>query len=119
MLDITKQKEQTKALKEAEAKLQSSEERLRNMIVQAPVAISILHSRDLVVETANSSMLEIWRKDASIIGLPLLEALPELEGQGFIELLHMVYDTGITHFGSETLARLAAPWSGTAGRCVL
>ncbi|GAB4010320.1 hypothetical protein GCM10028808_20780 [Spirosoma migulaei] len=91
---------------EAEAKLRASEEQFRNMIDQAPVAISILNSRSLIVETANSSILEIWGKNASIIGKPLINALPELEGQGFIELLESVYDSGNAHYGFETLARL-------------
>lgn len=91
---------------EANAKLRASDERFRNMITQAPVAIGILNSRNLVVETANTSMLEIWGKDMSIIGLPLIEALPELDGQGFIELLENVYDSGISHYGYEMHAQL-------------
>lgn len=106
VLDITRQKQKDKALLEAEAKLRVSELRFRNMILQAPVAISMLHSRELIIETANGSMLEIWRRDASIIGLPLIQALPELEGQGFIELLQMVIDTGVTHYGFERAALL-------------
>lgn len=91
---------------EAEAKLRASEARIRNIITHAPVAIGILNGRTMVVETANKSMLEIWGKHESIIGLPLIKALPELEGQGFIELLEQVYDSGIAHYGTETLARL-------------
>ncbi|RAI78690.1 PAS domain-containing sensor histidine kinase [Spirosoma telluris] len=91
---------------EAEAKLRASEDRFRNMIIQAPVAISVLAGRSLTVETANKSMLEIWGKDASITSKSLIEALPELKGQGFIELLEEVYDSGISYYGFETLARL-------------
>ena len=91
---------------DAEAKLRASEERFRNIVVQAPVAIGILNSRDMTITTANTSMLEIWGKDASIIGLPLIKALPELEGQEFIELLESVYESGVAHYGFETLAWL-------------
>ena len=91
---------------EAEAKLRTSEGRFRNMITQAPVAISILNGPNLIVETANNSILELWGKDKSIIGQPLLKALPELDGQEFIELLKNVYASGIAHHGVETLARL-------------
>ncbi|GAB4031414.1 PAS domain S-box protein [Spirosoma jeollabukense] len=91
---------------EANAKLRASDERFRNMITQAPVAIGILNGRNLVVETANTSMLEIWGKDTSIIGLPLLKVLPEIDGQGFIELLENVYDSGSSHYGYETHAQL-------------
>ncbi|AUD01524.1 PAS domain S-box protein [Spirosoma pollinicola] len=91
---------------EAEERLRTSEERFRNMINQAPVAIGILNGRNMRVETANLPMLEIWGKSASIIGLPLLKALPEIEDQGFMELLEHVYDSGNAHYGFETLARL-------------
>ncbi|MBD2755910.1 PAS domain S-box protein [Spirosoma sp. BT704] len=91
---------------EAEAKLRASEERFRNMVTQAPVAIGVLNGRNMTVETANTSMLEIWGKDASIVGLPLIEALPELQGQAFIELLEGVYTTGIAHYGFEMQAQL-------------
>ncbi|UFH53194.1 PAS domain S-box protein [Spirosoma sp. KNUC1025] len=91
---------------EAQDKLKASEEQFRNMVIQAPVAISILNSRDMTITIANDSMLEIWGKDSSVIGLPLIKGLPELEGQGFIELLEGVFDSGIAYYGFETLARL-------------
>ena len=91
---------------EAEAKLRASEERFRNIVTQAPVAIGILKGRNMVVETANASMLEIWGKSESIIGMPLIQALPELEGQGFMELLEQVYTSGVAHYGSDTFVQL-------------
>ena len=45
-------------------------------------------------------------KDPSIIGLPLLDALPELKGQGFMELLTSVYESGRAHYGFEMPAWL-------------
>ena len=106
VLDITEQKEKASALAEAEAQLRSSEERFRNMVLQAPVAISILTGRDLIIETANNSMLDVWGKDEAIIGKPLIEALPELAGQGVIDSMQHVYDSGIAQYGSEMLNRI-------------
>ncbi|GAB3694507.1 hypothetical protein GCM10027592_15510 [Spirosoma flavus] len=91
---------------EAETKLRATEERFRNMVMQAPVAISVLDGRSMNVEMANTAMLALWGKESSIIGMPLIKALPELEGQGFIELLEGVYDLGIAHYGTETLCWL-------------
>ncbi|GAB3959495.1 hypothetical protein GCM10028805_55730 [Spirosoma harenae] len=91
---------------EAEAKLRASEERIRNIITHAPVAISILSGRTMAIETANNSMLGIWGKDATIIGLPFREALPELKEQGFVRLLEEVYDSGVAHYGIETFVQL-------------
>jgi PAS domain S-box-containing protein len=83
-----------------------AEERFRNLIAQAPVAISLLNGKNLVIETANDAMLALWGKDASILHRPLSDALPEIQDQGFIELLKTVYETGIPHYGFETLAQL-------------
>jgi two-component system cell cycle sensor histidine kinase/response regulator CckA len=43
---------------------------------------------------------------ASIIGKPVREALPELEGQIFFDLLDEVFRTGQPYVGSEQLAKL-------------
>jgi PAS domain S-box-containing protein len=90
----------------AQQALIESEFRFRNMIMQAPVAIGLLRGEYLVVESANESMLSLWGKTADIIDKPLLVALPEIEGQGFVELLEGVYQTGQPHYGYEVLARL-------------
>jgi PAS domain S-box-containing protein len=90
----------------AQEALIKSEERFRNLVAQAPVAIGLLRGEEMVVELANDQILELWGKEPKIIGLPLLQALPEIEGQGFMELLQGVLATGIAHYGYETLARL-------------
>ncbi|PMD98766.1 hypothetical protein BWI97_02850 [Siphonobacter sp. BAB-5405] len=83
-----------------------SERHFRNLVMQAPVAIGLLKGRKMVIETANEFMLEVWGKTESIVGKPLLSALPELAGQGFIELLQDVYDTGNPFYGNEILAQI-------------
>ena len=106
VLDITEQIAKNDALREAEDRLRFSEERFRNMILQAPVAIGMLDGRELVIETANSSMLDIWGKGESVIGKPLIQALPELAGQRVIGAMQNVYDSGFAQYGSEMLTRL-------------
>jgi PAS domain S-box-containing protein len=90
----------------AQASLVASEERFRNLVTQAPVAIGLLRGHNMVVESANSLMLELWGKNQEILGQPLMKAMPELEGQGFMERLIGVYTTGVAHHGSEVQARL-------------
>lgn len=106
VLDITEQVGKNKALRDAEDRLRYSEERFRNMILQAPVAIGMLDGRELVIETANKSMLEIWGKDESVVGKPLIQALPELAGQQMIDAMQHVYDSSVAQYGSEILTRL-------------
>ncbi|RQO77851.1 hypothetical protein DBR40_07735 [Pedobacter sp. KBW01] len=62
-------------------------------------ATAIYTSEDIVIEMANDAMIAFWGKDRSIIGKPLQEAVPELIGQPFINMLKNVLLTGITDSG--------------------
>ncbi len=68
---------------------------------QAPVGICIMRGRELVIESANSMMLELLGKSESILNLPLHIALPELEDQPFLKLLADVYTWGEALVGNE------------------
>lgn len=91
-------------IKTAEEKLKHSESRLRNLITTTPVGTAILTGPDMVIEVANDVILKYWRRDATVIGKPRSEVLPELSGQPFPSLLQKVYTTGISHFDNEALA---------------
>ena len=61
----------------------------------SPAIICILRGPNHVFELANDMYLQlIGNRD--IINKPIQEALPELAGQGFFELLDKVYATGET-----------------------
>ena len=79
---------------ETEQKLKASEEHLRTMIEQAPVATALFVGRDLVIEIPNEAMLKLWGKGDTVTGKPLKEALPELIGQPFFGILEDVFTTG-------------------------
>ncbi len=91
---------------EAEAKLRASEERFRNMIIQAPVAMNLFVGRDLRVELPNEAMLKLWGKGSNVAGKPLHEVLPELEGQPFLQILDDVFTTGIEYSAQAAAADL-------------
>ncbi|PTQ95535.1 PAS domain-containing protein [Mucilaginibacter yixingensis] len=69
-------------------------------------ATAIYTGADIVVQMANDAMISYWGKDRSIIGKPLLEAVPELAGQPFIGLLQDVWRTGKTYEARDTSAEL-------------
>lgn len=71
-----------------------SQNNMRSMIMQAPVAICILKGSDFVVEIANEKILELWGTTAEVIGRPIFEVLPEAKDQGFEQLLQDVYHSG-------------------------
>jgi len=81
-----------------------------DLIIQAlassPSPTAIYSGENMIIRFANKGMLAVWGKDASVIGKPLIEAIPELEGQPFLELLQEVWRTGKTYSVSAAPARL-------------
>lgn len=67
----------------------------QSLIAKAPMAIGVLNGRELVIELANPIILEVWGKTDVVIGQTLEQALPELQGQAFLEILDNVYTSGI------------------------
>ncbi|QPH38915.1 ATP-binding protein [Pedobacter endophyticus] len=94
-------------LRELNEVLNISEGRFRSMIEQSPVAMSSLKGEEMVIEVANDAVLDIWGKERSIVGLPLALALPELDGQDFLDILANVYQTGTPFYGKELKASLS------------
>jgi PAS domain S-box-containing protein len=81
--------------------VEDSERHYRKLIEQAPFATAVYHSRDLIIEIANAAMIKLWGKDYSVIGTRLENALPELNGQPFIEILRRVFDTATEYKTTE------------------
>lgn len=90
----------------AKFKCKESEELFRQMIYDAPIAIGILRGEDFIIEDANVDLLKIWGKTNQVIGLKLLDGLPEIVNQPFPKILEQVYKKGEAHYGYETLARI-------------
>ncbi|MDB5242259.1 MAG: hypothetical protein JWP57_2884 [Spirosoma sp.] len=86
--------------------LQASEARFRSIVKQAPMAIGLLGGREMVLEVVNDNLLTIWGKESSITGLRLKEALPQFEGQGLMELLERIYDSGESFTDRSVAAQL-------------
>lgn len=86
--------------------LTNSEFQFRNMIEQASVAACVFTGPEMRIEIANESMIKIWGKDKTIIGKPLEDAVPELKGQPFLQLLADVYTTGKTYEATSAPAQL-------------
>ena len=68
-------------------------ERLRALFEQAHGFMCILRGPHHVFEFANAAYLRLVGK-RELIGKPVREALPDIDGQGFFELLDDVYRTG-------------------------
>jgi signal transduction histidine kinase/ActR/RegA family two-component response regulator len=72
--------------------------RLVTLFEQAPGIIAVLRGPEHMFEITNKSYIElIGRSD--LVGKSAREALPEVEGQGFFELLDQVYTSGTPFVG--------------------
>jgi PAS domain S-box-containing protein len=90
-----------------EARLRSDAElerlRLQELLTQAPAAIGLtrcanhgwVYVNDLFIRTTGRTSV------ADFVGKTVGESMPELEGQGFLELLDEVYRTGKPYCGHE------------------
>ena len=96
-----------RALGEAQAERQ----RLFEVFMQAPAAITLLEGPEHVFTVVNPLYQElIGGRD--VRGKHIREALPELAGQGFYELLDHVYNSGEPFSAREMLVRLDRSGSG-------
>ena len=95
------------------AEIDRDRARLLQFFAQAPAGICILRGPSLTFEFAN----EYYRSlvgDRDIVGKPLLEALPELKGQGLDTLLHGVMASGQPFVGRELPIRIDRQGHGSA-----
>jgi PAS domain S-box-containing protein len=77
----------------AERHLAGESERLQQMFQQAPGFMAMLRSPEHVFELANAAYMRlVGQRD--VIGRPVRQAFPDLEGQGFFQALDRVYATG-------------------------
>ncbi len=82
------------------------EQRFRDLFYDASLSAALLSGENFKVEMANAISLKLWGKDSSIIGKPLLEAIPEIKGQKVYEILKGVSASGNTYEGKEHSAQL-------------
>jgi PAS domain S-box-containing protein len=81
------------AVQEVNDALEKERQHLRGLFEQAPGFMAALSGPDHVFTMANTAYLQLVGRE-NILGKPVREALPEVVGQGFIELLDRVYQGG-------------------------
>jgi PAS domain S-box-containing protein len=77
---------------------------LSELFMQAPTPLLILTGPEHHFTSINAPYIRLLRRSSeeSVIGKTIREALPELKGQKFLELLDQVYETGVPYEGNET-----------------
>ncbi|MGB9107816.1 MAG: ATP-binding protein [Telluria sp.] len=89
----------------AERYREAENERFRSLFEQAPGIMAVLRGPEHVFELTNQSYLQLIGH-RQIVGKAAREALPEVVGQGFFELLDRVYSTGEPFVGHALPVRL-------------
>lgn len=79
-------------------RLEIERNRLVEMFMQAPGFVAILSGPDHVFQMHNDAYARIVGR-ADVVGQPIRDALPDLAGQGYYELLDSVFATGEPYEG--------------------
>ncbi|WP_347049205.1 ATP-binding protein [Flavobacterium olei] len=85
-------------------RVEESEKFARTVFYNSPVAKLVYTGPSMVLREANEKMLEIFGRGDSIIGMPIMEAVPEMKETHLFQAYHQVLSTGETH--SETAVRI-------------
>lgn len=102
----------------AERQLALRMARQRKLFEQAPGFVCIFSSPGHVYEFANEAYMQlVGRRD--LIGKTVREAMPDIEGQGFYELLDQVYRSGERYVASDVSIQMhRTPGQGPEERLV-
>ncbi|QMW02483.1 PAS domain-containing protein [Spirosoma foliorum] len=98
--------ETTQAVR-ARQQLEQNQQQLLTSFKEAPVAIAVVSKEKLTFRMANPFYGQlVGRTPDELVDKPLLEALPELAGQGFDRLLEDVIATGTPYSANEVAVEL-------------
>ena len=76
------------------SKVEESEHKVRALVENAPFPIAVYVGKEMIVELANQSIIDIWGKGNDVIGKSFKEVLPELDNQLVFEQIEKVLTTG-------------------------
>ncbi|HYH14836.1 MAG TPA: PAS domain S-box protein [Flavisolibacter sp.] len=76
-------------------------EKAYHFFMSTPVIIGFVKGDEYIIELANEDLLEVWGRTKEVIGQPMFQAIPELEGQGFKALLDQVRSSGEPFYAYE------------------
>jgi PAS domain S-box-containing protein len=101
--------------KQERAAAEFERNQLRELFKQAPAGIAILSGPDHRWSFANTRYCKIvGRSREQLLNRTIRESLPELVGQGFLELLDQVYRNGMPYVGKNVKALINRGAGGAA-----
>lgn len=103
--NITERKQAEQDREKLLKQLEAERSKLAYLFTKAPAFVATLQGPDHIFELTNPAYLQlIGHRD--VIGKPVREALPEIDGQGFFEILDNVFQTGEPFIGRELSVQL-------------
>ncbi len=103
--NITERKQAETERERLLRQLETERAKLAYLFTKAPAFVATLQGPEHVFELTNPAYLQlIGHRD--VIGKPIREALPEIDGQGYYELLDNVFQTGVPFIGRELSVQL-------------
>ncbi len=103
--------ERTAQTRAARAEAERQRARLERFFMQAPAAICILDGPELMFELVNPGYQALF-PGRQLLGLTILEALPEIADHAVYRTFREVYQTGLTHEEPGLLVPIARPEDG-------
>jgi two-component sensor histidine kinase/PAS domain-containing protein len=91
----------------ARVSLMDQTEHLRQLFDQAPGFMAVTRGPEHIFELANAPY-NLLAGNRQLIGMPVREVFPDVEGQGLFELLDEVYRTGKPHVGRRTPIKMTS-----------
>jgi PAS domain S-box-containing protein len=82
-------------------RLHSEQNLFKSLVEASPMPAAIYIGKDSIIMAANEGMLRFWEKDASLIGKPIREALPERQFIRFIVAVEQAFTSGIPYQQEE------------------
>ncbi|WDF45849.1 ATP-binding protein [Chryseobacterium sp. KACC 21268] len=76
-------------------------EQLLSILFKSPNATAIYTGDEITIISANEAMLNFWGKDRKVVGKNFTDALPELSGQPFFDILQNVWRSGETYLAKD------------------
>ncbi len=76
------------------SRIEESEQKVRALVENAPFPIAVYNGKDMIVELANQSIIDIWGKGNDVIGKSFKDVLPELDNQLVFEQITSVLKNG-------------------------
>ena len=81
--------------------LNSGHELFKSMVEASAIPTAVYIGEDIVIRAANTGILKFWDKDASLIGKPVREALPEAALQHFVNAAEQAFTTATDYYQPE------------------